>query len=268
MQGDGRWAASSITTREVVEVASPEHCDRQGLVPAARRLLDRLTVYGATATAVIFLSGLVVSLVGICFVRHPYLGWSDNVALDAKAVATGHLPVREPGDALCRPTLRAVIHVPVRRLVENLLVGRMGARSIHVGRLAAALFSMVRMLWVTAHRTSSAPSDCECRCCAVFRWALRFSRRRSFRCPPRSDGVVPARSGWDSHVPRRAPVARGPIPQADGAHRSAPHRLCVLQADHARALPARVGPRARRGDPRGTESGNGRGGSGSARRQF
>ena len=65
-------------------------------VGPARRLLERVLLYGSTATAVIFLAGIVVSLVGICFLRHPYDGWSDNVVLDAKAVATGHLQYGNP----------------------------------------------------------------------------------------------------------------------------------------------------------------------------
>src|SRR5271154_3711181 len=78
------------------EADSSEQSKRGGVATTARRVVDRILLWGAGTTAVIFLSGLVVSFVGLCFVRHPNLGWSDQVVNDAKAVATGHFQYGNP----------------------------------------------------------------------------------------------------------------------------------------------------------------------------
>ena len=77
---------------------STDMSDRNRVVPVGRRLLDGVLLLGATGTAVIFLSGLVFSLVSLCFVRHPFDGWSDLVVEDAKAVATGHFQYGNPAN--------------------------------------------------------------------------------------------------------------------------------------------------------------------------
>jgi len=85
-----------MRTNNVTEIEGTHRSDRPKVAATARRFVERLLIYGSTATAVIFLAGIVVSLVGICFLRHPYDGWSENIVLDAKAVATGHLQYGNP----------------------------------------------------------------------------------------------------------------------------------------------------------------------------
>jgi hypothetical protein len=119
-----------------------------------RRLRDRLMVYGATATAVIFLAGLVVSLVGICFVRHPYDGWTDNLVLDAKAVATGHLQYGNPATEF--------VGTPYAPLFTFLFAGLLKiywwegwGPVLSMLAAVAAMASLVRMLWPTTPRPGS-----------------------------------------------------------------------------------------------------------------
>jgi hypothetical protein len=64
--------------------------------PSARRLLDGVLLAGAVVTAAIVLGSLVISLLGIFTVRHPFVGWGDLVVSDAKAVATGHFQYGDP----------------------------------------------------------------------------------------------------------------------------------------------------------------------------
>jgi hypothetical protein len=86
-----------VSAAPVGAVQEPE---RDPAPAPGRRLLDGVLLAGAVTTAVIVLGSLVISLVGIFTVRHPFVGWGDLVVSDAKAVATGHFqygnPVTQP----------------------------------------------------------------------------------------------------------------------------------------------------------------------------
>ena len=62
----------------------------------ARTWVSRLLTAGAAAAAVVFLVPLLVNLFGLLVVRHPFIGYSDNIVADSEAVATGHLQYGNP----------------------------------------------------------------------------------------------------------------------------------------------------------------------------
>jgi len=85
-----------MTTDGATKIESREPARSRGAHPPARRVLEQLLVLGATVTAVIFLAGLVTSLVRLFFVQHPYLGFTDTIVAGAEAVATGHFQYGNP----------------------------------------------------------------------------------------------------------------------------------------------------------------------------
>src|SRR5690242_10036245 len=89
-----------MTTIAAAQVDEAQEPAARGGRLSARRLLDRVLLGGAIATAAVLLGSFVISLVGIFTLRHPYVGWGDLVVADAKAVATGHFqygnPVTQP----------------------------------------------------------------------------------------------------------------------------------------------------------------------------
>ena len=241
-----------MSTRAEAEFAS-RHCHRHTLGPA-RRLLDRLTVYCATVTGAILLAGLVVSLVAICFVPHPNLGWSDNVALDAKAVATGHLQYGNPATEF--------VGLPYGPLLTFLFAGLLKidwwegwGPVLSIVAVAVAMVSLTLMLWTTSRRI-------EMRLASVSFVVALLLAPFPHSAPNGLFEARPDQLAWsllhrrrDNHISRN-PLARWPFPQADGSHRAAPHRLRVQQADHNRAVPARIARHTRRGSHGGVKTGN------------
>ena len=67
-----------------------------GFAAVVRRRLERMLSGAACVAALIFLSVLVSNLVGLLFIRHPMIGYSDNMLADAEAVATGHFQYGNP----------------------------------------------------------------------------------------------------------------------------------------------------------------------------
>ena len=144
----------TVMTNSMTGVGSTDWSDHDEVLSPARRLLDRLMVCGATATAVIFLAGLVVSLVGIWFLRHPYDRFSDNIVLDAKAVATGHLQYGNPATQYV-----GFVYTP---LFTFLFAGLLKiywwegwGPVLSMLAVVAAMVSLIRMLWVTTLRATS-----------------------------------------------------------------------------------------------------------------
>ena len=253
-----------MSTRAVGDVAS-QHCHRhrQGRV---RRLLDRLTVYCATATGAIFLAGLVVSFVAICFVPHPNLGWSDNVALDAKAVATGHLQYGNP--------VTEFVGQPYGPLFTFLFAGLLRiywwegwGPVLSMVAVALALVSLVRMLWTTSRRIEGRLASASVVVALSLGGLSAFAPNGLFEARPDQVAWSLLRRRRDGHI-SRDPVARWPFPKADGHYRAAPDRLCVQQTDHDRAVPPGIARHARRGDPWRNRGGNGRRKGGSGQRLF
>ena len=140
-----------MTTDLVIKVDSAEQSDQHRLVRSAKRLLDVILVGGATATAVSLLAGLVISLIDIFFFRHPNVGWADNIVRDAEAVATGHLQYGNPATEFV-----GLPYAPVDTfLVAGLLKIYWWAgweQVVSMLAVAAAMVSLVRMLWATTFR--------------------------------------------------------------------------------------------------------------------
>jgi len=112
----------------------------------AKRLLDRILVWGAGATAVIFLSGLVISFIGLCFVRHPNLGWSDSVVIDAKAVATGHFQYGNPARQFVGFVYTPLYTWAFAGLLKMFWWEGWGP-VLSMVAVAVAIVALVRMLW-------------------------------------------------------------------------------------------------------------------------
>lgn len=88
---------------------------------------------------------------GILFVRHPYLGFSDGIVTDAEAVATGHLQYGNPATQF--------VGLPYTPINTFLLAGLLKLywwegweQVVSMLAIAAAIVSLVRMLWVTTFR--------------------------------------------------------------------------------------------------------------------
>ena len=125
-----------------------------GAISRRKRVLDRVLLLAATATAITFLVGLVVSLVGVLLLRHPYIGYTDNIVADAEAVATGHLQYGNPATQF--------VGFPYTPLFTWLFAGLLkiywwdgwGSLISMVAALTAMVF-LVRMLWETTRRWES-----------------------------------------------------------------------------------------------------------------
>jgi hypothetical protein len=100
---------------------------------------------------VVLLVGLMLTFVGILFVRHPSLGFSSNVVADAGAVATGHLEYGNPATefvGLPYPPVETFMLAGLLKIYWwegwELVVSLLAA--------AAAMVSLVRMLWAATSR--------------------------------------------------------------------------------------------------------------------
>jgi hypothetical protein len=143
----------NVTTDEgcVPEITDePEFRDTN----SGRGRLHLVLRYGATATAAIFLASIVINLVSICFVRHPFVGYSDNILQDAKAVATGHLQYGNPATQF--------VGFPYTPLFTWIVAGLLKAYWWEgwgpvVSMLAAlaTLAALVRMVWTSSRRWES-----------------------------------------------------------------------------------------------------------------
>jgi len=112
-------------------------------------LLHRILLYGAVVVATILLACLLLSLFGIFFVRHPDIGYSDNIVTDAEAVATGHLQYGNPATQYSG--------FPYTPLFTWLVAGLLRifwwvgwAPVISMVAALAAMFSLVRLTWMVA----------------------------------------------------------------------------------------------------------------------
>lgn len=143
-----------MTTNEVTEVESREPFHDRRLVLPARRLIDRLLVYGATAAAVIFLADLVVSLVGICFLRHPWVLYSDNFVADAEAVATGHLQYGNPATQFVGFYYTPLFTFVVAGLLKLYWWEGWG-QVLSMLAIAVSMAALIRMVWATTSRPQS-----------------------------------------------------------------------------------------------------------------
>ncbi len=100
----------------------------------------------AAVTATIFIADLVVTLVGICFVRHPWVRYPDNIVADAKAVATGHFPYGNPATEF--------VGFSYTPLFTFLLAGLLKIywwegweQVISMVAIAVSMMALIRMMW-------------------------------------------------------------------------------------------------------------------------
>ena len=97
---------------------------------------------------------MVVNLVGICFVRHPFTGFSDNIVEDAKAVATGHLQYGNPATEFVGFSYTPVFTWLFAGLLKIYWWEGWGPVLSMVAALVA-MGSIIRMLWATTMRWES-----------------------------------------------------------------------------------------------------------------
>lgn len=116
-----------------------------------RSLINRILLCGALITATTLLTGLLVSLLTLFFVTHPYIGWGDNVVRDGEAVATGHLQFGNPATQF--------VGLPYSPIDSSLLAGFLKLywwqgweQVISIVAVLVAMASLVRMLWKTTFR--------------------------------------------------------------------------------------------------------------------
>jgi hypothetical protein len=119
-----------------------------------RRVLLLVLRYGAAGTAATFLASIAVNLISICFVRHPFVGYSDNILQDAKAVATGHVQYGNPATQY--------VGFPYTPLYTWVVAGLLKAYWWEgwgpvVSMLAAlaTLAALVRLAWTSSRRWQS-----------------------------------------------------------------------------------------------------------------
>jgi hypothetical protein len=132
----------------MTEAESSEQSNRDTAVSNGRRVVDHILLWGAGTTAVIFLSGLVVSFVGLCFVRHPNLGWSDQVVNDAKGVATGHFQYGNPAKQFVGFVYTPLYTWAFAGLLKIFWWEGWGP-VLSMVAVAVAIVALVRMLWAT-----------------------------------------------------------------------------------------------------------------------
>ncbi len=143
-----------MSTNGVTETESTEHADALRALPLARRLLDRLLVFGATAIAVIFVANLLVSLIGICFVRHPWLFYADNIVADAKAVATGHLPYGNPATQFVGYSYTPLFTFVFAGLLK-IYWWEGWEQVLSMLAIAVSMAALIHMMWFAARRWES-----------------------------------------------------------------------------------------------------------------
>ena len=164
------------------EAVRPKRSNGYRSIRSIRGLLGRITVYSATATAAIFLEGLIVSFVAICFVPHPNLGWSDNVALDAKAVATGHLQYGNPATQFVGQAYGPLFTFLFAGLLRIYWWEGWGP-VLSMVAVAVALISLVRMLWTTSRRIEARLATASVVVALVSWRPFRIQSQRPLRSP-------------------------------------------------------------------------------------
>ena len=115
-----------------------------------RRVLDWFPVLVAAATAATLLLAVIVNVVGLCLVRHPAIGYPDNILVDAEAVATGHFQYGNPATHF--------VGFPYTPIFSWLVAGLLkidwwpGWPPL-VSMLAAllSLGALIRLVWTRAH---------------------------------------------------------------------------------------------------------------------
>lgn len=121
------------------------------VIAPSRRLIDRLLLYGAMASAGIFLAALVINLVGICLFRHPVIGFSDNIMEDAEAVATGHFQYGNPATEFVGFSYTPLFTWLLAGLLRVYWWEGWGP-VLSMLAAVAAIASIVRMLWVSTRQ--------------------------------------------------------------------------------------------------------------------